>query len=179
MNKKAQYTEFVIFWIPKIIAISIVFLMVVFFINRYIMVKLDVQDIEASLVVDRMIYSKNCFSYSEDIAESKRLFPGIIDPEQFSSEKIDSCIFYGLNDEGESKNVYTSAKLTLTYYDDEKEYTKTIYHNKEWYENWFPLVGIRGPGGTLSHKESNYVLVKKDNELLQGRLDFDVILPNS
>jgi hypothetical protein len=177
MNKRGEFIDFVVSWIPKIIAISIIFLAVVFYVNRFVLTKLDVQDIEASLVVDRLMYSKTCLSYVDN--ELSRPYPGIIDLEKFNTETTDSCIYYGEDEDGNLKNKYTSAKLTLTYTEEGTEKTKTIYHNKDWYENWFPLVGISGPSGVLSHKETNYVLVKKDEELLQGKLDFDVILPNS
>ncbi len=175
MNKKGG--DYIISWIPKIIAIAIIFLAVVLYVNRFIYTKLDIQDIEASLLVDRMIYSKNCFSYYD--RELGRPYPGIVDYTRFSSDILDSCMYYGVDEEGNSMNRYTSAKLILTYYENGKEESATIFHNKDWYENWLPLEGIRGPGGTYSHKESNYVLIKKNDELLRGKLEFDVILPNS
>jgi hypothetical protein len=90
MNKKGQFTDFVLSYIPKLLVVSLVFLAVVFFVNRFMITKLDVQDIEASLLVDRMIYSRNCFSYYDE--EISRPYPGIIDIEKFKSETLDSCI---------------------------------------------------------------------------------------
>ena len=179
MNKKAQFMDYVLNWIPKLIILSIVFMAMVFYVNKQMQTKLDVQDVEASLLIDRMVYSKNCFAYVDNSNGAVRPYPGIININEFTTERIDMCVYYGLDREGKSKNIYTSAKLTLTYTEDNQEQIEIIYHNKDWYENWYPLVGIRGPGGTKSYKESNYVLVRKDDELLQGKLEFNVILPNS
>jgi len=175
MKKKAQYTGIVIGYIPKIIMISVIFIVTVLIVNRYIMSKVDVQELEASLLIDRMIYSRNCFSYYDD--DLLRPFPGIIDLDKFTSENLDSCIFYDYDSEGKTKNIYTSAEVILTYLDSGEE--EIIFHNEWWYSNWYPLRGIRGPGGTKSYKESNYVLIKTENGLEKGRLDFDIILPNS
>ncbi len=174
MNKKAQYTGIVIGYIPKIIAIGIIFIVTVMLVNRYILTKVDVQDLEASLLIDRMIYSKNCFSYYYD--DLKRPYPGVIDLEKFTSENLDSCIFYGSTEE-ENKNRYTSAKLVLKNLETDEKHP--IYHNQDKYSDWYPLRGISGPGGTKLYEESNYVLIKTDDGFEKGRLNFYVILPNS
>jgi hypothetical protein len=187
MNKKAQFTDMVISYIPKMIAIGIVFITIVFFVNRFILTKLDVQDIEASLLTDRMIYSKNCISYVDE--SISRPYPGIIDYDKFKSENLNKCIFYGGEDKeilsedcsdiSEFKNKFSSAKVELKYIENSKEETVTIYHNKCFYDAWLPLAGISGPGGTKSYKESNYVLIRKSGKLLPGKISFDMILPNS
>jgi len=175
MNKKAQYTGIVIGYIPKIIAIGIIFIVTVMLVNRYVLTKVDVQDLEASLLIDRMIYSKNCFSYYDN--DLKRPYPGIIDLEKFTSENLDSCIFYGKDEEGQLKNTYTSAKLVLKNLETDEKYS--IFHNQDKYSDWYPLRGISGPGGTKLYEESNYVLIKTDNGFEKGILNFYVILPNS
>lgn len=175
MKKKAQYTGLVIGYIPKIILIGIVFIVTVLIVNRYVLSKVDIQELEASLLIDRIIYSKNCFSYYDE--NLRRPFPGIIDLNKFTSENLDSCIFYDYDSEGKTKNIYTSAKLTLKNLETEEK--TSIYHNEDWYSNWFPLVGIRGAGGTKMYQESNYVLIQTENGLQRGKLDYYVIIPNS
>jgi len=177
MKKKAQFTELVISYIPKIFLLSLVFVAIVVFVNRYTMDKLDVQKIEASLLIDRMVYSRNCFSYIDEKDGTNRPYPGIIDLDKFTSANLDSCIFYGVDSEGKSRNIYTAASVILK--DSEGNVLKTIYHNEAWYKNWQPIVDKRGPGGTKSYRETNYILYYKEGKLERGKLEFDVIIPNS
>ena len=173
MNKKGTFSDNILSEIPKLIILIILMVFLVFLINIFTLNKLDVQELEASLLVDRMIYSKNCILYIDDY---QRPYPGIIDPERFKSVYLDECIFYEEID-GENANKYTSAKLTLTNLETDEE--KIIYNNEEWYNRWVGLVGGDGPGGTKRYEESNYVLIKTEEGYKRGKIDFDVILPNS
>jgi hypothetical protein len=178
MNKKATYTGNVVEEMPKIVVLIIIIIFLVNLINILTMNKLDTKEIEAALLVDRMIYSRNCFSYSD--SQLGRPYPGIIDYDKFKSEILDKCIYYGVEQKQKIENVYTSAKVTLT--DLESQEESIIYHNKKWYEYWTPLLSQKslagGQGSTLSFKEKNFVLIKKGDRLTKGKLEFDVILPN-
>lgn len=177
MNKKGTYSSNVILEIPKIIILVILLIFLIYLVNVFTLNRLDTQNLEASLIVDRIVYSRNCISYYDGNID--RPYPGIIDIKRFKSNILDSCIYYGKDPLGEDiENVYTAAKVTLT--DIENGEAKEIYHNKDRYENWALYVGLEGAGGTRSYKETNYVLIMNDDgEITKGKLEFDVILPNS
>ncbi len=168
-TKKAQATEKFLMQVPKLIMLIIVFFIVIALINVYRVDRLDVQQLEASLLLDRVLYSRNCISYVDET--TTRAYPGIIDLNKFSSDNLESCLYY------ENENRNNAAKLILEDLDGSS--IKTIFYNKKWYENWYPLIGISGPGGTKLFSERNYVLIKDDNGLEKAKLTAYIVIPNS
>lgn len=167
--KKAQVTEKFMMQIPKLIMLILVFFIVIAIINVYRVDKLDVQQIESSLLLDRILYSRNCISYVNP--DTTRSYPGIIDLNRFSSDNLESCLYY------EDENRNNAAKLILEDLDGNS--IKTVFYNKKWYENWYPLIGISGSGGTKLFSERNYVLIKEDDGLKKAKLITYTIIPNS
>ena len=57
-------------------------------ISVYIHRSVDTQDLEHVLLTQRLLYSKDCFSYQEG-----RSYPGIIDLGKFQEEQLQQCAF--------------------------------------------------------------------------------------
>jgi len=173
MNKKGLFSEDAVFMILNLLLLIIVAVFLVFLINLFTVQELDIQRLEAEVLKDRILYSKNCISFYD--SEIDRSYPGIIDMEKFSEENLKNCLFFV----EENRNIAT--KLTLL--NPNNEEIKTIYYNKEWYDKWLPLIGIPGPGGV---KDFSYTLnmIVKTNENNKEKyensfLNFEIIVPNS
>ena len=113
MNKKGGFftlfTEQFI-WLYRAVALAVVFILMVLIIRIPINTNTDINDLEHSVLKQRLIYDKNCLAY-----EDERVYPGVIDLNKFNQERINKCFStekYGL-------------KLNLNH-----EETQTIIVNK-------------------------------------------------
>ena len=174
MNKKATISGEVITFIPKIIFLIAVIFAFVLLVKVLLVTKVDVRQVEADILVNRILLSQNGISYYDESV--KRLYPGVIDLKKFQEigkgnpNTLDTGIItYG------SDNPIISAKITL------KQASKediSIFYNKDRFDKWEPraLPGIKGAGAFNSFKDKKYVLVKEGDVIFPAVLEFFVVI---
>lgn len=154
--------------IIRIIALTFITLVVVMFIRHFILVDLEVKDVEANVLVNRLIFSPNCIAYEN--LDFGRVYPGIVDITRFNSAVLEECVYYG------ERNDFIAANLTLSYLDAaETQYT---YLNKEGYILLQPRTNFKGEGGANYYAFERYVLVQDEENQRGAILTIEVVLPN-
>ena len=88
------------------VALSIVFL-----VRSMLMVNINIQEAQSSILINNFLFSNNCFSYYD--LELDRPLPGVIDPFKFTSKVADDCAYFG------ETNDFAAAQITLI----KKEYS--------------------------------------------------------
>lgn len=145
-GKKAIFAE-MFSWIPNLLLLAAVLFVILTLVNLYVVTNVDTKDTEVAVLVNRILYSPNGIVYSDK--ELERAYPGIVDLARFDETLLNNAIDL-------PGNRIIAAKLTLL--DSNKE-VKSIYFNKQWYENWAPKKYMGGPGGATKFKKSVYVLI--------------------
>jgi len=148
-NKKGNMTFNMVNMIPRLIFLVIVLLSVVLLISVFLNIIVDVNYQEADLMSLNLIYSPQGISYFDP--NLNRVIPGVIDKEEFMSNKIETRLNNSFSYGEKNKHIAAQIKLiesknllTLTP-------TKTIFYNSEdgktyGYAFWEPLVEMRGKG---------------------------------
>ncbi len=156
MNKKASLPTEMLKWLGNITLVMVVvifiFMVAVSFLNE----KFDTRDLEVYTLSRSLLYSENCLALSDEFKVSV----GVIDIEKLTPEKLSSC--YSKEDFG-----YT-VKLS------DIDNNEIAFVNPKFNINYnIPICA-----GVKFYKCSNnkyYVLYKKDNKILPGILDLEVI----
>src|SRR3989338_7081814 len=146
MNSKNAGINFEsIIWIPRIIFIIIIMFIVMTLVRTYVATVIETSDIKASMFSNRLIYSANSISYYDESV--KRAYPGIIDPNKFSSaDFLDKAIYYG------EKNREIGAKIVVKDLNEGKELV--LFYNKVFFKEQKKLVDAKlteGPGGSRGY----------------------------
>lgn len=172
-NKTAQISGEVIMMIPRIIFLIAVLFAVVVLVKIFIITIIDVRDVEANVLVNRLLYSKDGFAYYD--ADLKRVYLGVIDLKKFEQLTTNPNLLDNLAISYGTDNAVIAAKITL------KQNLKndvTIFYNKDRFDKWEPrvLTTVRGGASSVkAFKEQRYVLVKQEDKLFPGLLDFYII----
>lgn len=174
INRKGGISEEIILFIPKILFLTAALFAVVILVKVFIIGVIDVRQPESSILISRLIYSKDGLSYYDN--DLKRVYPGVMDLKKFSElsavnpNSLDTAsLSYG------SDNPIIAAKIIL------KQGTGndiTVFYNKQRYEKWEPRVLSTVQGGAGSVKlveEKKYVLVKNGDKISPAVLEFNVI----
>ena len=168
-NKKGQISTLMTITIPRLLFLIIVLFSVVFLIRQFVVNNLNVQDVQAEVFVNRVLYSPNGILYYDNSIQ--RAVPGIIDPLKLKSEVLDLLIDYKTNN-------FIAANITL--FDAGGNVVSSSAYNKESYLNWNPIAlsRLKGPGGVK--RTTKTVLVNyMDAKLHQGYLKFEVLIPGN
>ena len=95
MSKKALVEYFPQF-IMRVIFLIIVLTAILFLINSYIRTEVQTFDAEASLFIQRVLYSKNCLAYQDE--STGQVYPGIVEYASLASdefqERLAQCADY-------------------------------------------------------------------------------------
>ncbi len=76
---------------------------VLIFVSTFYMDRgVELSGLESHLIVNGLLYSPDCLSYSDEI----RLYPGIIDLDNFNEDKISRCLSYGSGGFGYGVELY-------------------------------------------------------------------------
>lgn len=118
---------------------------------------LQTGDLDAHILLQRLFYSPAGFVLIED----GRMYPGIIIPEQFTQVTIDQL--YDPAAKGDF-----AIKTTLV----DGTSATTLYHNQEQYDIIKPLLFSKQ---YAEMNTSDYVLIKKGDTLVPGRLDAEIL----
>jgi len=170
-NKKAQTTLNTAYWLIRLgIFLPIVTLVVILIVNAYIQKEVPVLDVDAELLIHRIINSREGISYIDPL--SNRLYPGIIDITRFKEQpRLEKSIFYG------DTSTYIGAKLTLTN-ESGNTIAEIIYNNKAYRR--IAERGLRGKGGVEVREKQLYVLARnKKGELQKATLHTEVVISRS
>ena len=173
-KKRGQISSEVILFIPRIIFLTAVLFAVVILVKIFIITITDVRQVEANTLINRISYQNNGLSYFDE--DLKREYPGIIDLNRFKqvSESnpnlLDNiAISYGFD------NPIIAAKITLKQANKNDIY---VFYNKDRFDKWEPrtLSTVKGGAGSVkSFKDTKYVLIKEDDKLSPGLLEFNII----
>ena len=173
-KKRGEVSSEVLYFIPKIIFLTAVLFAVVILVKKFVIITTDIRPVESNILVRRLLYPKDGMSYFD--SQLSRVYPGTIDLEKFRvlsqsnpNELDHSAISYG------DSNAIISAKLTLKQQGREDI---TAYYNKDRFDKWEPRVlpGVIGGAGSVKvFKEKQYVLIKENEKISTGILEFYVI----
>jgi hypothetical protein len=169
LDKKADYDVtldqgWLVF---RMILMIIIALSIVILVNRFLVLTVDVRELEANLLLNRLIYSPDCLSYQDDTLSAK---PGIIDLQKFSEASLSNCLYFG------ERNDFAAANLSLVFFDTTPR--NSTYYNSVGYQLLSPRTGLTGPGGSTRLSDWRYVLVKDSTGFRKALLLIDVVVPN-
>ena len=181
-SKRGQISEEVMLFIPRIIFLIAVLFAVVLLVKIFIITTIDINQVEANVLINRILYSKGGLAYYDK--NIGRLYPGIVDLNKFrelsasNPNLLDNLVIsYGFD------NPIIAAKITLKNMQlpnsQEKDWNNiVIFYNKEKFEKWEPriLSTVKGGEGIVkSFKEQKYVIVRNGEKLMNGILEFYII----
>lgn len=184
-NKRSLISGEVIMFIPQIIFLIAVLFAFVILVKSLIVTAIDVRPVDASILVERMLFTKNGISYYDEGLE--RLYPGVIDLEKFKDISGKTDRIYTLEEEARSKldeevisygsdSFLIAANLTLTQQGGERI---SAYYNKKWYDRWKPkaLICVSGPGAPRRFTKTRNVLIRDviTDTISHGTLRFDIL----
>ncbi len=168
MNKKAQMSFYMLNFIPRIIFLIIVLFSVIFLVRSYVVDNLNVQDVQAEVFVNKILYSPNgILYYDEDL---KITVPGKINPSLLTNERLDALMNY--RDES-----FIAGRLIL--FDKQNKKVVSAFYNEKTYNRWVPLIGQPGKGGIKEITKSVIVTFIEEEKPKQGFLRFEVLLPEN
>jgi len=154
MNKKAQsdvILNFVVYKLPILIILT-VFLSIV--LRSYYNTGLNTHNTEDAILVKRIIYSENLLAYKDKT--TRRVYPGIVDLDKFSTEKLEEGIDVSTNNR-------VAANIELINL--ETGDTQRAYINEERARTWDDYVTIEGFESELVIK---YVKIYDDGNIYPG-----------
>ena len=129
----------------------------------------DVSELEADLMKYRLLYSRNSISYTDDV--TGRVYPGVIELDDFNQSRIDRSMSFG--------NYSRMMSMKLELLDLDGDLKKANFYQKDWYRRTKPLVGLRGPGGAKEYTYFFPVLIKENENKERAILKINLVTPNS
>ena len=158
MNKRAVSFKIMNMAFFRILFITIAFFVVWMFTVSQIQEKIEIGDIKDTIIINRALYSPTSFSYVD--ANTGRVYPGIIDINNFNNLQLNNSFDYSGNN--------IAVKFEIKY----SNKTKTAYINQKWYERWAPLTKFKQYSQTTNFR---YVLVKEKDKMEKAVLRIDVV----
>ena len=179
-NKRSLISGEVIMFIPQIIFLIAVLFAFVILVKSLVVTAIDVRPVDASILVERMLFSRNGISYYDE--GIGRLYPGIIDLGKFKEISGQTDRSYTLEEDARSDldeevisygsdSFLIAANLTLTLEGGERI---SAYYNKKWFDRWKPrtIISLCGPGAVRQFIKTRNVLVKEGDTISYGSLIF-------
>jgi hypothetical protein len=157
--------------IPRIIFLVIMLTACVVLIRLFVTNKFNTQDIQAEFLVNGFIYSAAGVNYYDPL--TGRSYPTVIDLNQLDQQELDDSFHF-------PDNRLITAKISVSNEPGEKDVLKTIYYNKRWYDNWYPLLklSLPGIGGVTDYKRTLPVIYRDEQgELVAGYVNYQVVQP--
>jgi len=167
--KRGMMSFNIVSWVLRILFVLAGLLAVVLLVRMYQIDSVDIKDIHAEIVKNRVLYAPSGVMHAD--METGRSYPGLLDPARFNDSVLSGTINYG------TKSRTLSAKL---YYSDNQGVLREAYTNKTWYRRWEPAVGVAGPGGAVEYMYRLPVVVLNETSGdYPTTLYISVIIPNS
>lgn len=168
MNKKAQVSFTILQTIPRLIFLIVVLFSVIFLVRSYVIDNLNVQDVQAEVFINRIIYSENGISYYDE--EIKTITPGVINPGLITNENLDKLMDY-------KDDSFIAGKVILL--DIKNNKIASAVYNEKTYNRWTPQIVPVGMGGINEFKKTIAVTFIDEDKIRQGILKFEVLLPGN
>jgi hypothetical protein len=158
-------------WILRLFFLGVMIFACGLLIRMFMMERLDANDVKAEIFIGGLMYSKGGVGYYDPL--TGRHYPEIIDLSQMDSAELDMSLYYPGN------NLIT-AKVVVFSKDDAP--LKYYYYNKEWWDNWAPILkrALPGPGGvTYYQKKLPVIYIDESGEKKMGYVRYEVVQPKS
>ncbi len=170
MDKKGDVSFAVLQSIPRIIFLVVVLFSIVFLIRKYAVDNLDVQDVQAEVFINRILYSSNGILYADK--ELNTALPGIVDVNLLKNDVLDQLMNY-------RDDSFIAAKIRLLD-SNGQEVASAIYNNQTYYR-WLPIanINVQGKGGVKRIEKSILVQYTAGSMTKQGFLNFEVLQPGN
>ncbi|MBN1792119.1 hypothetical protein JW826_00325 [Candidatus Woesearchaeota archaeon] len=170
LGKKGGASKEMIEQVPYIVLTVVVMALMYFLLSYYSSVTIDVNPIQANLFLYRALYAPSIISYTD--ATTGRVFPGVIDAADFTSERLDQAFKYDYE-----KQVMAKFEVLDPV---SKNVDKTAYFNGEWYKRLEPLAkaGIPGAAGARMYEKTFPITYRNGQWSFQKELRVYVIIPN-
>lgn len=138
-SKKAQTYETLMWAIPRFLFLIVVSLTILLLLRAFIVTNISIQPAEALLFINSALYGPGGFSYYD--TEINRLYPGVVDQDNFNSARTKNGINYGVDRA-------LAAEFRIG--------SGTANYNEAWFNRWIPIAkaGLKGPG-------SIFILLKR------------------
>jgi hypothetical protein len=168
-SKRSQFSMVVNEGVMVIRMVLMIFvaLSIVILVRRFVILTVDARPLEADILMNRFLFSPECLSYEDILLRTQ---PGIIDLDRFKNDTLDSCVYYGV------QNDFAAANLSL-FFLDTKARQEALYNTKG-YLLLKPRAGLDGPGGSVQFTSWRYLLVEDNGNLRKAILYLDVMVPN-
>lgn len=171
LNKNGTMSFNFVSWILRLFFLGVMLLACGILIRMFLMNKLEVKDVQAEILIGGLIYGKGGVTYYDEL--TGRHYPQIISLEQLDSAEIDMSLYYPSN------NLITAKIVVLS---KDEEPLGFYYYNKEWWENWAPMLrrALPGRGGVTYYRRQLPVIYIDDsgkNKL--GYVRFEIVQPKS
>jgi len=140
-------------WFVRIPFVIIIALLIVFAVNAHNNRKINIKSIEGDVILKRLFYSGNCFSY-EDV----RSHVGIIDLSKFNDERMKKCL---------NGDYYIKAELV--------DLGKIAYNDKELFERNIGFCKFENK--FYCYDKEIYALIRDNGILKQDILKMNLVLP--
>ncbi len=172
-NKKGIMSFNFLAMIPRTILLVLILISCVVLIRLYVTDKFNTYDLQAEIFINSIIYSKGGISYYDVV--TGRNYPEIVDLKQLDEADLDNSFYF-------PENNLISAEIIISSDPEKDMILKTLYYNKEWYDNWEPLLrlSIPGVGGLVQYTKTLPVLYRETTgELKSGYIHYRIIQPKS
>ena len=169
MNKKGaiglSYTQ--VIWVFRLVFLGFAIMFCSLLISMYIHVSYASEQAEREILLQRILFSPNGISYYNPLTGAVEA--GTIYLKTFDNNVLDKPIHYDRN--------YLAARMDLNDFETGKPYV--AYYNKNFYQEKIVLKGLKGRGGVDTLERNFYVLIKDGDEIHQGNLTFEVVMPRT
>lgn len=170
-SRKGIMSMYFVTWMMRFIFLVIVLVVCVVLISKFLNNRFNTQDVQAEVLMNGMIYGPGGIGYVDPL--TSRMYPEIIDVSQLNAAELDYAFYFPNN------NLIT-AKVDLRK-QGEQYPMKTVYYNKEWWDNWKPLLArknLKGIGGVTDYTKTIPVIIRDENgDLSSGYVDFQFVQP--
>jgi hypothetical protein len=169
--------------IPRIIFLVIMLIVCVILIRLFLNNKFDITDTQAEVLVSAFQYGSGGVGYYDPM--TARIYPEIIDLDQFNSTELDAAFYFPENHMITAKVVaFTGSNIWENVRDRQaglSDGVSVVYFNRPWYINWEPLMELNLPGigGVSKYDKELPVIIRENGNLRLGRVHFVVIQPKS
>lgn len=176
-NKKAQISQLVLYYIPRIFFTVIVLFSIIALVSSFIISNVNVTKTEAEVYNQALLYSKNGLSYYDH--SIGRIYPGVFNVTNVNeTEKVmNERLSFG------EKQYRMGARITY-YIDVDDEFIRNaanergIYYNEQFFNLLEAKQDLIGPGGSYIKVNEFDTLFIFNNDYYNGRIKIEVAVPN-
>jgi len=168
MNKKALSFD-MMQWLMRLLFLVVVIFSIVMLLNAYTKKQLDVKELQAEILINRLILSPDGISKVDYI--SGRSIPFAVEDlsSETSKQQMEQRLMQTIN---YNKKNFIAAKIEIF----ENEISPvTFYYDKNTYENIAPRSWLEGIGGALQYQRDFAVVYNEKSK----RMTITVVVVNS